>query len=93
MHANPFDFSLSRPESQPLVDVLQGHVTGSPAPVASTTTDRFSGHLNVIDMCNIAGYRVSKSNNLGEHLVLRGSVLQLFHHVSVLERMKSSASR
>ncbi|KAJ6442558.1 class I glutamine amidotransferase-like protein [Purpureocillium lavendulum] len=92
------EVSLPWPETQSLADVLHAHLC--PPPTASrptmttttTATESFPRQLNVVNMKRIAGFRVIWTNNLVEHLAVRGSSVYLFHQVSVLKRIKATAA-
>ncbi|KAI9164008.1 hypothetical protein HJFPF1_05643 [Paramyrothecium foliicola] len=85
-----FEGSIPWPEDQSLVDVLQRHMS-HPSAFGLSTVDRFPAHFNATDMRNIANFQVLWTNNLAEHLVVRGSFIYMFHQVSALRRLHSSS--
>jgi len=62
------------------------------SPRLDEINSQFSEHLNVSDMSRFAGFRISWTNNLTSHLTMKGSVIFVFHHVSVMRRMLKSVS-
>ncbi|KAK4139629.1 uncharacterized protein C8A04DRAFT_40552 [Dichotomopilus funicola] len=66
------------PKTQSLVDI--------------STAERFSDSLNVVDMRKIANIRVLWTNDLAEHLTMRGKFLYLFSQVAVLKRIRMSGT-
>ncbi|KAK3361039.1 hypothetical protein B0T24DRAFT_692682 [Lasiosphaeria ovina] len=93
-HTYLLEVSLPWPDNLSLADVLQRHLSQPPPPAASqvSTAERFSDHLNVVDMRKITGVRVLWTANLGEHLVSQDSCAYLFHHVAALKRIRDSVS-
>jgi hypothetical protein len=83
------EVSLPWAESQSLTDVLNRHLCHTPRS-RSSAREQFSDYFNVTDMNNIANFRVLWTDNLCDHLVIKGSCLYVFHHVSVLDRLKVS---
>lgn len=83
-------------ESQSLQDVLS-QITVSPSNNSSGQLDssngKFSTYLNAADMEKIAGYRIVWTNRLLDHLDTAGTLVYMFHHVSVLKRLKDSLPR
>lgn len=51
---------------------------------------KFPHHLNADDLRKIGGFQIQWTDDLMSHLTLRGPVVYLFHHVSVLRRMRKS---
>ncbi|KEZ41459.1 hypothetical protein SAPIO_CDS7600 [Scedosporium apiospermum] len=91
-HQDDFDVSLPWPDNQSLVDVLRRHMSQPPSSPLSTL-EHFSPYFNVADMRNIAGFRVLWTNCLSDHLSIRGSSIYLFNQVSMLKRLRASATR
>jgi hypothetical protein len=85
-HRYQLETSIPWPESQSLVWVLENHLEPSP----STVGPRYSEYLNLYDMDKMGGFKVEWTNNLASHLKIKGSVIYVFHHVSVLRRMLKS---
>jgi len=91
-HRSDLEMSLPWPDSESLVAVLRRHIS-QPSLSFQSTTDDFSPYLNAVQMRDIASFQVLWTNNLGDHLRMRGSSLYMFHHVSVLKRLRNSAIR
>jgi hypothetical protein len=89
---NVFEVSIPCPEDQSLVEVLNRHLS-RPSTYSLSKTDRFPTYFNTIDMRNIANFQVLWTNNLAEHLTVRGSLIYIFHQVSALGCLRSSLSR
>ncbi|KAH8895399.1 hypothetical protein GQ53DRAFT_839036 [Thozetella sp. PMI_491] len=78
--------SVPWPDDASLQSVLIQHF----APQSDISSGTFSGHLNFHDMKSIAGIRVEWTNNLAMHLAIKGSIIYVFHCVSVLRWMRES---
>jgi len=81
--------SLPWPDNQTLVSVLHRQISQPPTSQI-TPAGKFSFYFNVSDMANMAGFRVEWTNDLMDHLTVRGASIYLYHHVSVLKRMRGS---
>src|SRR3569833_148331 len=83
--------SIPWPDHQSLVGALQKHII-EPATMSRTVSmeRHFPNHLNVDDLRKIGGFRIEWTDDLMYHLTLRGPTIYLFHHVSVLNRMRES---
>lgn len=92
VYRNDFEVSLPWPDDQSLSDVLRRHIS---QPTAShlSALDKFSPYFNIVHMRDIAGFRVLWTNNLADHLTMRGTAIYMFHHVSALKRLRSSVTR
>lgn len=81
--------SLPWPENKSLEDVLKQNLLQPPS-THNASLEEFTMQFNVIDMNKIAGFRIIWTNDLGDHLSIRGSSIYLFHQISVLQRIKES---
>ncbi|KAL2270851.1 hypothetical protein VTJ83DRAFT_222 [Remersonia thermophila] len=52
----------------------------------------FPDIFNVVDMKNIVGFKVMWTNNLADHLVVRGRFVYLFSQITALKRLGSSGT-
>jgi hypothetical protein len=84
--------SIPWPDNQSLAAVLHSRVS-QPSTTQLTTQGNFFEYFNVFDMRRMAGFRVQWTNDLLDHLVVKGSSVYLYYHVSVLKRLEDSASR
>ncbi|KAK7937670.1 uncharacterized protein PG986_014538 [Apiospora aurea] len=88
--------SLPWPKGQCLQEVLSRVIVSSTNNIPGQLgagSGKFSVYLNVADMKRIAGYRIVWTNRLLDHLDTEGSSIYMFHHVSVLKRLKESLPR
>jgi hypothetical protein len=90
---------LPWPDSLSLTEVLQRWTDQSqtqaqlqPPVSRSSLRDELPDVLNVCDLKQTFGYKIQWTNDLTNHLAMNGSVIYLYHHVSVLRRIRSSAS-
>lgn len=91
-YRNDLDVSLPWPDDQSLSDILRRHIS-QPTVSHLSAHDKFSPYFNVVDMRNIANFRVLWTNNLADHLTMRGTAIYMFYHVSALKRLRSSVMR
>jgi hypothetical protein len=90
---------LPWPDSLSLMEVLQrwtdqSQTQAQSQPPVSTSPLRgeFPDVLNVCDLKQTFGYKIQWTNDLTNHLAMNGSVIYLYHHVSVLKRIRNSVS-
>jgi hypothetical protein len=90
---------LPWPDSLSLMEVLrkwidqsQTQAQAQPPVSRSPLRGEFPDVLNVCDLKQTFGYRIQWTNDLTNHLAMNGSVIYLYHHVSVLKRIRNSVS-
>jgi hypothetical protein len=90
---------LPWPDSLSLMEVLQRWTDQSqtqaqsqPPVSSSPLRGEFPDILNVCDLRQTFGYKIHWTNDLTNHLAMNGSVIYLYHHVSVLKRIRNSVS-
>jgi hypothetical protein len=90
---------LPWPDSLSLMEVLQrwkdqsqSQVQSQPPVSRSPLRGELPDVLNVCDLKQTFGYKIQWTNDLINHLAMSGSVIYLYHHVSVLKRIRNSAS-
>jgi hypothetical protein len=90
---------LPWPDSLSLMEVLRRWIDQSqtqaqlqPPVSRSPLRDEIPDVLNVCDLKQTFGYRIQWTNDLTNHLAMNGSVIYLYHHVSVLKRIRNSVS-
>jgi hypothetical protein len=76
------------PDGLGLRDVLSQYLKTQPGDPNS----RYPEFLNASDMNKIGGVRIEWTNDLTSHLTMKGSVIYIFHNVSVLRRMRDTFS-
>lgn len=79
--------SLPWPDTMSLQSVMRQHIKKC----GDMMGGKFNEFFNVSDMKNIANVRIQWTNNLASHLLMKGSVIFMFHNVSVLKRMRDSS--
>jgi hypothetical protein len=87
--------ALPWPDHSSLAGVLQQWTNQSQVLFQSPyspSKEEFSDLLNVFDLKRISGYRIQWTNDLMNHLTMNGLVIYLYHHVSVLQRIRKSAT-
>ena len=89
MDRHQIENSLPWSNNQTLIDVFRRHVHQSEA-TQFAATGSFPVHLNVFDMKRIAGFQVVWTSHLMDHLNVRDKSVYLYHHVSVVKRMRES---
>ncbi|KAI3335415.1 hypothetical protein F4824DRAFT_489607 [Ustulina deusta] len=75
-------------DNSSLSSVLTTHITRHQCDQGG----KFSEYFNFYDMKRIGGIRVEWTNNLTLHLTMKGSLIYVFHGVSILKRMRESTS-
>jgi hypothetical protein len=83
------EVSLLRAGSQSLTNVLSRHLCHTPRS-RSSAREQFSDYFKVAEVKNIGSFRVFWTDNLCDHLVIKGSCLYVFHYVSVLDCLEMS---
>ncbi|KAF9893675.1 hypothetical protein FE257_009843 [Aspergillus nanangensis] len=95
MPTSPFAVQnvLAWPDNISLSEVIRRWVSYSQMNFQSSVFDpaqQFSPFLNIYDMVQTSGLRIIWTDDLASHLLLVGSVLYLYPHVTLLERLRDS---